>query len=66
MNWTAIALVVAAIFVLYAVTQAVLAFTWSPARTTKRRRGPTYSPGETLWLVISAVFFAGLVAFAVL
>ncbi len=65
MNWLVIALLGGVIFVAYALYQAVVSFTWSKAKTDRLRRGPTFSPGESLWMVVLSAALTGLVAFGV-
>jgi hypothetical protein len=56
MNWIeAFAFVAAPAFLVYALFQMVTAFSWTNEKSARLRRGPTNSPGETIWLVISAI-----------
>lgn len=60
MDWTLIVLAVTIVFLVYAVSQVVMSFTWSAEKSARLRRGPTNSPGETIWLLLSAVLLAAL------
>jgi hypothetical protein len=60
MDWTVIALITAALFVLYSVYQVAVAFRLVPHTRNGRPTGPTFSPGEAMWLVLASLIYAGL------
>lgn len=51
MNWLVVAQIAVVVFMAYTAYEAARAFQLVPVRGSKRRRGSTYSPGESLWLV---------------
>lgn len=60
MNWTVIALITAALFVLYSVYQAAIAFRLMPPHKERQGHRPYFSPGEAMWLVLASLIYAGL------
>lgn len=64
MDWTQIVFVAAMAFLIYAIFQTVVSFSWSAEKSARLRRGPTNSPGESLWLLLAASALAATAAFS--
>lgn len=54
MNWHPIAAVLIVLFMLYTAYEAAVSFALIPRKYPDgKKKGPTYSPGESLWAVAS-------------